>query len=86
MSVKYEDPATLRSLERSMFEPVIFPVTRRSLEPLITPLTKNLTPDGSVGKLPGGESDMINDPVTAVVEVSLLPDIVPISAILRLSI
>jgi hypothetical protein len=43
-------------------------------------LTKNLTPDGSVGKLPGGESDMINDPVTAVVEVPLLPDIVPMSA------
>jgi hypothetical protein len=70
----------MNPLVRSTFEPVIFPVTRMSPEPLITPSTKSLTPDGSAGKLPGGESDMINDPVTADVVVPLLPDIVPMSA------
>jgi hypothetical protein len=75
MSVKYEDPDTLRSPPNTAT-----PGRLEAMAPC-TPLTKNLTSEGSVGNLSKGASATTNVPDIAVVEVLLLPDIVPISAI-----
>jgi hypothetical protein len=44
-----------------------------------------LTPAGRDGKVDAGASAIITDPVIAVVEVPLLPEIVPMSGITYLS-
>jgi hypothetical protein len=50
----------------------------------LLPETKSFTPDASCGNLEAGSSAMISDPDIAVVEVPLLPEIVPTRAKLHL--
>jgi hypothetical protein len=83
MSVKYEDPDTLRSPPNTAT-----PGRLEAMAPC-TPLTKNLTSEGSVGNPSKGESATTNVPDIAVVETRdpplTLPDTVPTSAIDSLS-